>query len=73
MSIDESENTVDLAIENHGSISLFRPVSVAGSSWIAEHFSDRDDVQFWGLALAVEHHYVESLTRQAIEDGLKVA
>ena len=73
MSTNESENTVDLTVENHGSISLFRPVSGAGTAWIAEHFSDRDDVQFWGSALAVEHRYVESLAKQAIEDGLKVA
>ncbi len=73
MSTNGKQSTVDLTVEYHGSISLFRPVSDAGTAWIAEHFSNRDDVQFWGSALAVEHRYVESLAKQAIEDGLKVA
>ena len=63
----------DLAIQNHGSLYLFHPLTEAAREWIAEHFTGRAEVQFVGRALVVEHRYARQLAEQAAQDGLHVA
>ena len=63
----------DIAIQNHGTIFLFHPLTDAARAWIAEHFAGREAVQFFGHALVVEHRYAEQLADLAAQDGLRVA
>jgi hypothetical protein len=60
--------SVDFAVQNHGSIFLFQPLTPVAQEWIDEHISD--DASYFGDALVVEHRYVESIARHAIADGL---
>lgn len=61
----------DLKVENHGTIFLVRPVTRAGSQWLAD--TKPDDAQFFGSAMAVEPRYVEGVVNAAREAGLEVA
>ncbi len=61
---------IDLAIENHGSIYLVRPMSKAGREWIKS--TSPDDAQFMGDAMAVEPRYVAGVVQAASDAGLNV-
>lgn len=67
---EKAVDVVDVLVENHGSIFLFRPLTVAAKDWIAEHV--QDDAQFLGEALAVEHRYAHDLALGMQADGLKL-
>ena len=67
-----TDDTADLAIQNHGTFFLFHPLTDAARAWIGEHFTNRDDAQFFGHALVVEHRYARELARLATQDGLRV-
>lgn len=60
----------DVAVENHGSIFLFRPQTEAGREWIDANV--QDDATWFGGALVVEHGYAFNLTDGMISDGLRV-
>ena len=62
--------TVDVTVENHGSIFLFRAQTECASFWIAEHVAD--DAQFFGGALVVEARYAADLAEGMLNDGLEV-
>ena len=59
---------MDIYMENHGSIWLFRPVSEAAR----EHLDDVIDemAQWFGDALVVEPRYVSDLATSLEDDGL---
>lgn len=65
------QDITDVAVENHGSIFLFRPVSNKGRQWL--HATAPEDAQWWGLALAVEHRYANEVAVCAIDAGLHVS
>jgi hypothetical protein len=68
-----SEDVItDILVENHGSIMLFRPVTEAGTEWLAEHTPCDEDHQYFGPALCVEPRYAESLVEGMVGDGLNV-
>jgi len=63
--------TVDLDVEDHGSIVLLRPQSGAGTDWLAETC----DVPSWawvGGAIAVEPRMVDAIVHGARDAGLAV-
>jgi hypothetical protein len=61
---------VDFYCENHGSIFLFCPVSLAALSWIKENLP-ADHMKFGG-AVVVEHRYIADIVHGAQADGLVV-
>jgi hypothetical protein len=65
-----SSPTVDLFCENHGSIFLLRPVSLASFEWIEEHLPP-DRITF-GNAVAVDHRCIWAIIVGLQEDGLVV-
>lgn len=62
---------IDISIENHGSIFLFRINSPAAHAWVSENV--QDDAQFFGDALVVEHRYAADLAAGMREDGLVIS
>jgi hypothetical protein len=69
MSPDAAGST-DLTLVGSGSVYLLRPVSAAGSVWIAMHIPF--DAKWLGGAVVVEHRDVGAIVRGAIADGLRV-
>jgi hypothetical protein len=67
-----SEQTSDIAFENHGSIVLIRSLSEAGQTWLDENVGD-DETQYFGNAITAEPLYVEALMQGAIDAGLAVS
>ena len=63
--------SVDLFVEGGGSVYLLRPVSAAGSVWVAMHIPF--DAQWFGGAIVVEHRFIGDIVAGAINDGLRVA
>ena len=62
------KNTVDIFVENYGSIFLFRPMTQAATDWIEQNVSG--DRQWFGNALAVESRYALDLADGMRRDGL---
>jgi hypothetical protein len=60
---------MDIHVENHGSIFLFRPETDTGREWLAEH----TDGQWWGGALVVEPRYARDLADGAMAEGLEIS
>lgn len=65
-----STREIDIAVENHFSIVLLRPLSHPGREWLESHVAD--DAQWFGNALVCELRYAEPIVSGAIEDGLVV-
>ena len=61
----------DFAIENHGSIFLFRMNTPAAIEWVADNV--QPEAQFFGQALVVEHRHARDLARGIAADGLVIA
>jgi hypothetical protein len=61
----------DASVENHGSITLVRPLTGAAKTWLEENV--QEDAQYLGSALAVEPRYVDDLVAGMTGDGLTVA
>lgn len=61
---------VDVVVENHGTIFLFRLLTDAAQAWVDEHVSD--EAQFFGGALVVEHRFARNLADGMLGDGLEV-
>lgn len=62
------EGQVDVVVENHGTLFLFRPVSDQGKQWIEANV--QDDAQYMGDALVVEHRYARDLAAGMQAEGL---
>jgi hypothetical protein len=60
---------MDISIENHGSLTLFRPLTDEGREWLESN----TEGTWWGGALAVEPRYAVDLAEGAVEEGLGVA
>jgi hypothetical protein len=57
---EESEETMQVQVENHGSLFLFRPLDREAEDWIEERVPS-EPWQWLGGALAVEHRYILGL------------
>jgi hypothetical protein len=63
-------NLSDFTLENHLSIVLLRPNTVAASEWLRD--TAPADTQFFGPALAIEPPYVAGVIGAAHVDGFTV-
>jgi hypothetical protein len=59
-----------IAIEDHGSIFLFRPASDGAFDWLRANV--QSDAQWLGYSLAVEHRYARDLASALVEAGFEV-
>jgi hypothetical protein len=62
---------VDIAIEDHGSVVLLRPLTGTARDWIEEHVN-RDGFHPDRPTLVVERRYVSDIVSGAQADGLEV-
>jgi hypothetical protein len=65
-----SEPVIDVKVENHGTIMLFRLLTDAAEEWVDENVPDNS--QYWSDSLVVEPRYAEDLALGMIEAGLEV-
>jgi hypothetical protein len=63
--------TIDVRIENHGSIILFHAVTAVACDWFEDNV--QDDAQFWGDAVVVEPRYAHDLAEGLLRAGFEVA
>jgi hypothetical protein len=61
----------DLAVFNHGSLLLLRPLTEAAEAWLEENVHVEDWMRL-GPYIAVEHRYVAPIVEGALEAGLVV-
>jgi hypothetical protein len=61
----------DFAVENHGSILLFRPLTAKAEQWIEENVSSERYHPNWPT-LVVEHRYAFDLAQGMQQAGLAV-
>ena len=59
---------LDISIENHGTLFLFRMNTPAAAEWVSQNV--QEDAQFFGDALVVEHRYAADLAAGMREDGM---
>ena len=64
--------SVDILIENHGSIILFRPLCRQAKQWLQDS-THAESWQWFGGALVVEPRYAAELADGAEEAGLEVS
>ena len=64
-------DTMDVRVENHGSLFLLRPTTPEAEAWLEENIAD--DAQTLGNATACEPRYVEAVVEGMQADGLVVA
>lgn len=62
--------TVDVQVENHGTIFLFHLFTDEARAWVDAHVDP--EAQYFGAALAVEHRYARDLADGMLADGLEV-
>ena len=63
------ENTVDVATDGCGSITMLTPLTKAGRDWMAEHL-ETESWQWMGLSLAIEPRCAEAIIVGMYADGL---
>ena len=63
--------TIDVEVENHGSILLIYLLSDAAQDWVEEHV-EAEDCQWFGTALAVEQRMAGDLAQGMADAGLIV-
>ena len=63
------KQTFDVSVENHGSIFLFRLLTVKARGWVSDNVYEP---MWYGAALAVEHGYARELADGMLTDGLRV-
>jgi hypothetical protein len=63
--------TFDVAVENHGSIFFFRPLSPLAEQWIEDNVSSEGFHPNWP-SLVVEHRYAFDLAQGMQQAGLVV-
>jgi hypothetical protein len=61
----------DLALENHGSLYLVRPLTKAARKDLEENTGD--EAQWFGGALVVEPRYVADFVNAAVANGRRFA
>ncbi len=59
---------VDIQVENHGSLFLFRPMTAKGHEAIDAVIEGNAEVQTFGGAIAVEPRYATALVAQLKDD-----
>lgn len=64
-------SSIDVEVENHGSVFMFRPRTELAKEWVAAHVQ-LEDWQWMGGAFAVEHRYAGDLALGMIDAGLEV-
>jgi len=65
-----AQRRLDIAVENHGSLFLFRPMSDQGAAWLAENLDPQ--AQRFGDAYVVEPRYAYEIGFGAQHAGLEV-
>lgn len=65
------KHEMDVWMENHGSLVLFRPMSDAAREWMQNHTSN--EAQWFGGALVVEPRYAFEFAEALMENGYVVA
>ena len=66
-----SPTLADFFVENHGTIFMLQPLTLAATSWVQDNLPE--DQMTFGIAVVVEHRYVADIVRGAMADGLEVA
>jgi hypothetical protein len=61
---------LDVTVEDHGTIWLFRPLTQAAKEWIDDNVTGGED--WFAGALAVEARFVQALIEGMQLDGLEV-
>lgn len=69
---DSNWKAIDVSVENHGSVIIFRPLSDAAKSWIEEYVS-REGYQPFRDALVVEPRFADNLLTGMQRDGLHIS
>jgi hypothetical protein len=59
----------DFLIENHGSVSLLRPLTDAARSWIDEHIGADNGFQPMYPTVLIKHRYISTIVRGLVEEG----
>jgi hypothetical protein len=62
---------VDVLVENHGTIFMFRVLTDTAQEWVDKHVQT-EDYQWTDNGFAVEHRYAEPLAVGMLEAGLVV-
>lgn len=62
----------DVAVENHGTIALIRPLTDSGRTWVEENIPT-EDWQWFGGAIVAEPRYVPDVIEGMEGDGLEVS
>ena len=65
-----TKHQFDALFENHGSIWLVRPLTLAASCWLTDNVGE--DAQRFGGATVVEPRYVAELASGMMDAGLRV-
>lgn len=61
---------LDVSVEDHGSLWLFRPLTEEAKTWIDDNV---EDAALWfGGALAVEARFAQAMVEGMLADGLEV-
>ncbi len=67
--LEAARADVDIEVENHGTVFLFRPTSEPGRVWLKENV---DEAQWFGGALACEPRFAEDLAQRVADFGLLI-
>jgi hypothetical protein len=67
--MSKSNRTVDIEVENHVAIFIFRPLTAVAENWIEENVSREGFHPDWPT-LVVEHRYAADLAEGMNRDGL---
>jgi hypothetical protein len=68
---DPLPKPIDITIENHRSVFLFHLHSDAARTWVEDNVST-ESWQWFGQALAVDHHCARDLAQGMLDDGFTV-
>ncbi len=60
---------LDVQVENHGTVVLFRPLTPAGESWLREN-CQAEKWSWFGGAMACEPRFVVAVAQGLKNDGL---
>jgi hypothetical protein len=60
----------DFALSDHGTVSLFHPLTNQADDWLRLHCPQDGEHQYFENALAIEDRYVADIRELAIRDGL---
>ena len=63
-----TDTNTDVSVENHGTVFLFQPMTLAGRDWITDNVDPK--ATWWAGALVIEHRYAWAMAEGMTEDGL---